>query len=363
MVDGLAEKERNEAEERERIKVYLAVAAVLVVLAVISLLLVPHPSNSLEGCREIVLQQNRDSCLEYLASSTRNATVCSYIASPYSDYCYAEVAELSSNPGECRMISNYNQTYSCVVQIANSTDSYGDCGYLNGSYRSYCIESLALKLDNATACSSIANATEAGVCASAVYFGRARSAVNATYCSLVSNTSESQVVTRILSLSERMAGAVSNFSFGFGNINPTEYMELGNSTFAARDLCYLTVATSGEPLACRSISNGTLESICNSSAYAAAPVSNLTENYTMASKVCSGYTGKNLTSCNALISITQAISSRNATVCTGIGNLSFRYQCYETLARAYNDTGYCGYISNATANQACVQDINYNVTQ
>ena len=65
--------------ERSRILKYAAVGAIAIVLALASILIVPHTSNQLQQCQDIILQSQRDSCLSQLAVSNSNSTICSYI--------------------------------------------------------------------------------------------------------------------------------------------------------------------------------------------------------------------------------------------------------------------------------------------
>ncbi len=361
-MEGRGEAKRaGVLDGRERTVVYALVALVLVAIAAASLILVPRGSGTLQSCRNIVMRQNRDSCLSYLASETKNVSVCRYVSPASSDYCYASVARLTENASVCTMISGQNETYDCVFGIANATGAYATCSYLGGSQKAYCIEHLAESLGNVTACSTL-NSSDAQICSSAIYFDRASSGDNATYCALVSNTTDQNITASILALSGAFAGPSGNMTLGLA-LGGAGYLQNGGNGFAVRDLCYMEVATAlKSPAECARISNATLLSACNQSAYGGA-VANFTGNGTLPSSFCSQYVGQNVSSCNNIISITEAISTKNASYCADINYTLSRYQCYAAMARAYNSTSYCGYISNSSANQECVQNINYNVTQ
>lgn len=371
MVDGLAKKIEgklwDERSEKEKLEIYIGVVIFVLVLAIIAILATPHTNNSLQRCKNIVLQGSKYSCFYLLATSTRNGSVCSYTSPPFSDYCYNSVASLTLNASECSRISNYNGTYQCVLGIANRTDSYAACESLNGAFASYCLEAIAAKLDNATICGKIMEPNEAEICYSGIYMGDSRKYGNASYCSSVSNSTNQNMVGRIVSLSQSVPAQGSAVSpapaLGPGVLSPAEYLQTSGEAYSSRDLCYIAaVSASGNSSSCGMVQNSTLRNICQSYGSSKEPQSNATINTTSLGGFCAQYKGSNLTSCNALISISEAVINKNVTTCAGIANVSYQYQCYTSLAHAYNDSSYCGYITNATSNQACVQDIYYNTT-
>jgi len=347
--------------DREKTIIYGSVAGALVVAAVAFVLLVPH-SGGLAGCRAIALQGNRYSCLYSLAVSSGNASACSYIQGGGADDCYMQVALQTMNPSTCNSLSSYNYTYDCVSEIANRSDSYATCGYLNGTSRDSCIIQLALKLDNASACSSVSAGFESQVCSSAVYFAEAKAGGNATYCGMVYNTTNQTEASAVISLAEQRNIGLANFSLGFSPLADIQSPEGIPYNYSLRDICYLTVAYGAtDNSTCGLISNSSLKGLCDSYFYSG-PAPELNASPATIDSVCSGYSGANLSTCESVLRISVAISTVNASVCSQISNTSFEYQCYLGLARETNETSYCGYIDNASADAACVQDINYNVT-
>ncbi len=368
MIVGNLEKDAmrllEQLDRREKLTIYAIAVAALLVVALLAVALEPRPSNGLSRCMDIVLSQNRYSCLYALAASTGNASVCGGIAPASSDYCYAEVALATRNTAACSGISTSAGKYQCVEMVANASDSYVACGALNGSQESGCIEALALKLDSVVGCSGIPNATDALVCANAVNIANARSTGNPGYCAGVSDTANQSFVYGVVTLSGEVHANASQ-SAGLSFIDPVQYLENAGEAYSARDLCYLSAtSTSGNTSSCSSIANASLQGLCVAYKQAAAPSpANLSSaNVTSLRGVCSQYTGADLQSCYALTDVISAVSGRNASVCSGINGTADQNQCYYALARAYNDTAYCGYIQNSTYNQACVQDINYNFT-
>ena len=163
----------------------------------------------------------------------------------------------------------------------------------------------------------------------------------------------------------------SNASILIPKISPISYLESASSNYTARDFCYLAVTSlSGNDLGCSMISSPSLYNICTSYGYntTAAHNSSGTSGHLnisasqLSSQLCAGYNGTSLQSCNALAVISSAIAERNASACATINSTNAGYQCYASLAKAYNDTAYCGYITNSTYNQACVDNIYYNAT-
>lgn|GEM_PF-3322403 len=365
MVDDVA----NEAggnfwsgmDNKEKLRIYLGIVVLFVLLALIATFAEPHASSSLARCNDILLVQSRYSCLYSLAVSTKNSSICGSVAEPLSDECYSNVAELTLDPGKCTGIADYNMAYSCVLWIANKTDSYRACDKLSGSFASSCIESLASERDNATACNAITNQTEEELCSSGIYLGDASMMKNASYCALVQDTDNQNQVSRMVSLAQKVLQSEAGQSLGFGNLGPLQYIEESGGGYSSKEVCYLSAAAaSNNASSCYMISNETLRDLCNTYGYQQTTSSNATQNATVPMDLCAGESGANLTSCEALSNIVEAVTSKNLTKCADITDSLLEYQCYTSMAYAYNDTTYCGYIQNATANQACMDDIYYN---
>ncbi len=379
--ENLAADQKKEKEEEpgheQRFRIYAAITVVLIVLAVAVSLVTNHRQIGLKGCLGIALGGYRDSCLLSLANSTKNASVCGYISKAYSDYCYSNVGEASLSAKTCAMASSEAVRYSCLSYIANATSSPSACSYLNGSDNSGCVESLAAEKGNSSACYAMANATEAGICASGVNFGLAENLGRPSYCMLVSNETDINVTERIISFSSYVRYGKSQNSTS-SLINPAEYIAASNFTQNARDACYLSVASrESNKSICKGISNPALESSCISSASPSQTNYNVTANYTGNNSIIANITKNatglyencakifgqaNATGCSALVYLGEAVLTKNATLCTYISNVSTEYQCYSSIAQAYKNVSFCGYIKNFTYNQACVGNLNYNQT-
>lgn len=366
----------EEPKHHERLRIYAVITVVLIALAIIVSVSTDHRQIGLKGCLGIALGGYRDSCLTALANSTRNVSICGYVSGASAGYCYSAVGEASLSAKACAMVSSETERYNCISYVANATSSPGACSYLNGSDNTACVEGFAASKANSSACYSMSNATEAGICASSVDLGLAENLGKPSYCAMVSGTSDANTTERIIALSSYVHyGESPNATFSL--TNPAEYISAGNLTPSARDLCYLSVASKDSNASiCRGIGNATLESSCESS-IASPRGYNITSNYTSANALienitrnstglyqsCAKIYGQaNATGCAALVYIDEAVTTKNATLCTYISNMSLEYKCYSSIAQAYGDVNFCGYIKNSTLNGACVEDLNYNVT-
>ena len=356
--------------KKDQLTVYAGIVGAAALFALVGYLLSIHSSNGIAACRSIFLIQNRNACFYRLAYSTKNYSVCGNIQGQASYYCYSSIASLISDPKACFSIGNLQSRYLCALGSSNSSLSIPLCDILNGTGRYNCIDSLAMKSDNMSACRQIANVSYSEACSSAILFGNAVSSINASYCSRVSATSNSSMVSRIILLSESMKGNA-NSSILIPKISPISYLESASSNYTARDFCYLAVASfSGNDSSCSMISSPSLYNICTSYGYNFTSAHNSSEISShpnisasqLSSQLCMGDNGTNLQSCNELAVISTAVAERNVSACTTINSTYAGYQCYALLAKTYNDTAYCGYITNSTYNQACVYNIYYNAT-
>ncbi len=344
-----------------RIAAYVVVAAMLVVIGVVVNIHAAGGSSTVRKCSSIILQQDRNACLTSLASSSNNASVCGMVSQSGKDYCYSEVAQADRNPRACTYLSSNNMTYECILEVANATRGYGACRYLNGSMESSCIETLAAITGNSTACGTISNGENSTVCYSGVYLSEAKRSGHAYYCTMVSNTSTVPEVSNIVYLGEIGAANASYSGVGTPGQGPSVYLSEYNISYSAKDYCYAEIASdTGNATDCAMVSNSIVRGICNQTSGTQTAQSNIQINSSTISSACGTYSGENFTTCQGILQIGEAISSKNASNCGSISETIYKYECYAALAKAYNDSSFCGYISNSTASQACMQDIYYN---
>ncbi len=364
----------NLLERKDQLLVYIGLIVFAALLAGLGYLLSMHPSSGISECNSIVLSQNKYDCLYHLAYSTKNASVCGLMQGQTSASCYAGIALLTSNTLACGGIGNQTLRYQCITESSSLGLSSKSCMILNGSERSSCIASVAISRDNLSLCSKIGNGTHADECASAIYLGMAAFGKDANYCSGISNTTNQSEVLNIISLSEEIP-KYSGLSVFSSSLTPISYIESSSGQeYSARDLCYFSVSEiTGNQSSCSSINTPSLYNLCvtysyNSSLYNSY-YSNMSKNYSsnmtiskLLDQLCSKYNATNSQSCNDLVQVSSAVVGRNASICGAINSTLASYQCYASLAQEYNDSQYCGYITNSTLNQACVDNIYYNGT-
>ncbi len=349
---------RREMDERTKLLLFAGVW--VIAAAVLVTLLAPH-GTPLQRCMGAALSSSREQCLYSLAVGTGNSSICADISEPDADSCYLALAESGNDLALCSSIEDQNSSAACVQYVANATDTPSDCYSLSGSARDACIGPLALKEMNASLCSSLSAATSRSACSSSIYFGDALRLSNASYCANVYDGYDPNITSTVLVDSDA-------FNYSKVETNLSGYVTLlafmpGTAEFSARDFCYLSYAAQYDnQSACSTIANSTLSSSCS---YITSPqqpnVTSSQVNYTQLLSVCSSESGQNATACTALITSSEALSTKNASLCSTMA-LNYSYECYASLAAQYMNTTYCGYIKNSTVYSACIQDIYYNAS-
>ncbi|MCL5100396.1 MAG: hypothetical protein M1122_00365 [Candidatus Marsarchaeota archaeon] len=356
----------NQEKKESRIKAYIILGVVLIALALISIALVPRGS-SVNRCSSILNAQDRYACLSNLAFETNNASICSLISQSYSSQCYMDIAESNYNSSLCSMVQG-SESDSCIMYIANATENYQTCGLANGSAVWNCMESIAVKTSNLTACYSIENSNTSSECTSLIYFNKALFSQNGEYCSNVSND-QGQNVSKYLQYTISNASDISAGFSSIVNAGLPEYI-LGASgyNYTPRDLCYIRVAQeSYNQTYCDNLQNKTAYNICyyeSARNIAYNQTNNTVEllNYTEINTLCEQYGGQNVQTCINTFMIAHAVETKNLTECSLFNTTTMQYQCYSSLAQAYKNVTYCGYIDNATVNNACVGNVEFNFT-
>ncbi len=367
-------KKKGEAEvtveEQHAGMIKLAIFAIGILLALTLVIYLLIPSGSaFERCRGIALSGYRYSCLENLAQSTGNYSICRYVPEPMANNCYSSIAEQEKNLSICNMASGQSNA-DCAIYIANSTDSYQDCAALNGTYLDRCDMGLAIRLENASICNGITDGANRTMCTSAISFEKAVVGENASYCTTVENNTnlnETGLFFAYLNAYGNKAYTYTNITDPISSIILSQYVNA-----SPRDECYVDLAMKSHNQAyCSSISNQSLVQICayysvagSSTTIPAANSSlqlNFSENYTQLYQQC--IDNKTLSQyCPSISQLKEqymlyyAILNKNASACASF-NQSLGNYCYFSLAISYNQSSYCGYIQNGTANSACVEAV------
>ena len=334
----------------EKTKLY-ALAVLCIALVAAASVVLAYDHDTAGGCSGT--GQQRYSCLALLSAQSNNLSGCASLPQPYSDSCYYGAATLYSNASTCTLLSSTAYAQQCGAEIANATSSAEPCTMLNASSRSACLESFALSHANASAC-SYGNSSPSASCLSAVYLEKASTTGDGFYCTAVTNSTSASIAEALYENLSSSAGTGEKLAASLGPL--LYYLNAtANGTYSPRDLCYLYLAESQDNSSyCPSISGSSALNLCY---YSAPPVygSNATTslNYTMLLSDCRN-SPQYSQECVYGVLLSEAISTRNASICASLGAADMQSQCYDSLASAYNDTSYCGYIHNATFNSDCL---------
>ncbi len=361
----------------EKLRLYAAIAAVIAALAVVMAALQAPQRSAVGNCLGIALSSYRDSCIGALAYSTSNASLCGRMStSEGSDLCLLNVSLENNNASSCGGISSQRTKDLCVYSIANRTNAPGLCATLDSVTRDQCVTQLASKLREPGLCANASGSYAASVCTSAAELSIAYATSNSLLCGLVGNSTDPSTVSNITAYPDAYASSSSqgNYLSGRGIESPFNFVQfLPNVTYSARDMCYMYISyTTGDQAYCASIPNATLSSVCyettpsSPSANSSAASNSLgiylngtSLNYTLISKEMCTNSSLSTQDCNNLVLLYEALQTKNTSICASLPDL-VSFTCYSSLASKYSNSSYCSYITNASLNSACVQNVYYN---
>ncbi len=335
--------------EREKAITLGIIAAVLVAAAILSMFISNGQSSNF--CASQFTAQQKYTCMESLAISSNNSTICSSLSGVYKDGCYSQIAVKENSTSLCGAISNETAKAVCTTQIANNKRSYASCLQLSQPYVDNCLYLIGTGYKNASACTSIANASLSNSCLYSIDYSNALYYKNQSYCNAIGNGTYAQSLAMLnstqgqntSSTTENLAIIVYYYNLYYGlQISP-------------KDICYYSLAyQSNDSKYCGSISNSSLSTLCKNS-YVRNTSLNSTSYYGILSKLCSS---SGQVSC-PYTTFLSAISTKNVTKCKSL-NSSESEACFASLASYYSNSSYCQYLSNATLNGACVSSIIYH---
>lgn len=337
----------------DRTRIYLVVG-VLVALAALSVLLAPR-GTGVSRCGSALFQQSRDTCIESVAVSTGNSSLCGQLGGLYADQCYQVIAQNTTNASLCGKIGSEAASASCYTSIANATGSVRDCLSIgNSTYADACVYGLAVAGSNSSACSLMGLGNGSQACIASVSLDRALGRRNSSACSGITSNDNSSIAYEAVGHSDLSAypGVSLNIS------QAMEYASFLNVTMGARDVCYFALAyQSLTPSDCGEISQGNLSTVCAKSVSylinsSTAVHANATVNFTALMNQCAAQP-QNGQQCRYGVFYIEALQYRNVTYCRSIA-APYSYQCYYGVAQETNNTSYCSYIDNATLNSACI---------
>ena len=354
-IRGKQEKEKEKKEEisKARITAIYVSTILLIILASIALqnYASSRSSTPLKQCQNMALATAKYSCLESLAVSTKNASICTQLPAPYYEQCYYSLAVNTTSPSICQNISNASMESSCITEIALKNNSASLCK--QAIEKNMCIDAIALKQENASLCNGISNSTNMSICSSAVYLAKAIRYKNADYCNNVSQSNNTQIAGQIISSVN--SSEITNASLELYASSLATGMQ-----YNAREFCILSVADISKNQSACSMLTGQLANFCITMSMQQ-PSSSLTKiNYTSELKNCTAM-GQYEQMCITGIKISQAVNERNASIC-GTLPVNSSSACYEAVAKSENNVSICKEITNTTLANACVMDLTLNVT-
>ena len=352
-------------EKDPKIRLFLFAAFWIFVIAVVVYILTPR-GTPLQNCMHALIASNKNQCLYELALSSDNSSLCSNLSTSYSESCYYNIAVARDNESLCGEIGNGNESAQCTEFVANATNTFGYCFKISGDGRDSCINRMALKDYNLSLCSALANYTNKSICSSSIDFKGALRFKNQTYCNGVSTSPDPVITSAVLTGSDafnstKVAGNLTGYValLGFSSVG---------AQFSARDFCYMAYAAQYDNAsACSSIVNTSLEGSCVASTTEHLKtntntlLTSNTLNYTQLIAACTASAGGNRTSCVSLITVAEALTDKNVSLC-GTLERNYSYGCYTSFAQQFRNSSYCGFIKNFTVYNACVQNIYYNAS-
>ena len=336
--------------ERERRLILFGVTAVLVVIAVAVLLSTSASGASgIRACKSIIFSNQRYRCLGMLANETGNYSVCAFLRPESASYrCIGTIAEKEGNATACGMINSSDLEYDmCVENVSESSNDINLCLNLRGENESACAYSMAREngFSDISYCNVMSNITERAKCSYIYYYNAAISTRAPSYCAFLPNVTNSSLLAVIVS-KDYTDQSATNFTFlSYSDLNIT-----------VSSYCYYNLAQKLDDPALCSYTNPGISGLCTESLNSTA-----TAKITNISEVCSSTPSYLHDICEYGLYTDQAINGRNLSLCLAINNSTYQNGCITQLATAYNDSAYCGYITNnATLRTACNESSSIN---
>ena len=343
------------ADAEHKMRLYILAAAALVILAAVSFILSPSASAGTKSrCSGLLFQQSRYNCIASAAVYSHNSSMCSGLPQSYSNYCYLGVATNSSDATLCGKINSTGLSNQCYIQMANRTGNAQICNMISGNTSSECFYMVALRNGSGAACSSVIGAGGQEQCNDTIIFNNALKTQDGTLCAKISSNDNTNMSDGIL----QNSSIGSHAQLG---LNLSQFVDLSvfyNQPLGARDICYASVAyESLNKSYCSQIENSYFSGLCYSGLNESrtSSATNATANFTALYSTCAGSQAQ-IDACKYNYMSLEALQTGNLSICKSIPQ-NYSSTCFYYLAKKYNSTRYCGYISNATFSSACIGDI------
>ncbi len=339
-------EEGDAVRTRRQHTIYIAATVAIMCIAFLFVLFGEHGS-ALQRCKGIILQPQRVSCLDALAGTEMNASICNLIGYAQSrDSCVSGIAESTSSIALCSQLSDSGARADCVLKISESERNISDCALVDAPYNSTCAYEIASeeRFANVQDCASIQNETLRLTCTYLYDYGSALASDNASYCKPLTNVRNMSIMAEI---------------FNMGGMNSSQLMSLSTINVTPQNYCYYSLAMRTHDRSLCSFMSGYMNAICSGA------LSNTTIPNNVTGKTMCNYASSSWLKfmCEYGVLTAQAVQERNASVCMQIsGNttvMQYQYACITAIAQKYKDVSYCNYISNATVNNDCTMSAEY----
>ncbi len=329
--DGL-QKNKAEVKNREKQRIVVLAGFVILLAALAGLVALGslRHQTPVSQCEGIIFAQSKYTCLSNLALTTENLSICRDIPGSYSYGCLSGIAADASNSLICNYMNSSSASYSgCISQFETSGFNASVCKNVeNSSVMSSCFYTFADlgNFSNLSYCKSINNTQLVNECTDRFYYTSAITSHDSNYCSALPNSSIKGIpISELLGLNASSIVGV-NLPQNAYNYSLSSYEFLNISD---QGLCYLNLAGITKNASLCSFERGNLNSLCLASTKSAQtkPLS-----YSQILTVCSTLPGSYRNIC-----INQEL----------IGQAS-----------EYDNSTYCRYTTNTTENSACLSSIN-----
>ncbi len=323
----------------------------LIIVAIIFMFL-PYMQNNtpLQNCEGIVYQAQRNSCIQNLAITNDNVTVCKNLPQTNEYACITDTALKYGNVSACTVINQSKISSECITNVAIENKEIDYCNKLiNTTSESNCIYNVSKSgyLGSISYCNVINNKTEKYNCRYIYYFDTALSQKNVSYCSQLPDVITNSIVNKYTLINSYPHFSNASFIFTIYAANLTD-----------QQTCHTIVSKLlKSPIACQSLNN-TSKTICSNQSIPTRLNGNMSINYTNFINLCSGINkSKNYFLCMFSSLLINSSKSDNYSVCLSSSNQNFANLCLINLAVRYNDTTDCNYIQNSTTRSLCINNV------
>ncbi|MFI5412387.1 MAG: hypothetical protein ACHQX1_00665 [Candidatus Micrarchaeales archaeon] len=337
--------------EEDKRKLFIMGTGILVALAlsiVIFNSLFVHSSTAYYpgNCGNQTSYQQTTSCIDALANTTLNSTVCYYIQGEQQSNCIFNIAQKTQNVSICGQISPSDKYYSkCILDLNKKYQSTSLCEYLPRSTALPCIYNVSAhyNFSSASICSQLNNKSYSSECTYLYYYKNAISTQNKALCAYLPNKNNATDLYFINYNASR------NSTFAIEN-----YISLSYLNISVQNYCYYSLAVNENNAAiCNSIS-GSFAAECS---YYVQEINaskiSFNLNTTNITASCGSYSGYTRNLCNYDYSVKQALANKNTTACSMINISSEKDECILQVAINTTKNSYCAQISNSTIKYVC----------